>query len=878
MPESCADEILVQVVGPSDGWVLERLARRLAVKLPYAAFVPWKPRPGQGGRLAYYVNYALYQEPSGMIDVGFFTHLDESHGFLDRARRLDYAVCMARNCADWLSAQGVAHVAHIPMGFDYYRYRARLVLGVVGRLDHPRKGRHLVEALRQLPFVEVLATEGQVAEDGLRDFYQKLDYVLIASTVEGGPMSLLEGLAMGKPIIAPEGVGIVPELGPTPHVRTYPVGDAEALRRLVTACYEEKSERTRLVQDRTWDRWAEGHHALFMRLLAERGVPLPEPGPDFQFGRMRELALPAGVDLAAVEANLHEANRHLYHGRCLEAPAAFTGAILAGVVKTCPSAAGEAETGDGEATMSGRNRKQRHTARRDARLSKRYECACGLAAAGDRDEARQQYRRLAPQVKEPRVQALIANDLAALAILDGDLDIGRKGFQDALRLDPGCGPARLNLTRLEGGQPISQSEEAARPIRVAVVSLLFNWPSTGGGTVHTHELALFLARAGYDVKHFYVRYDPWQIGAVAESLPYASEALDFTERDWNVPAIQDRLRRAMDNFAPDHVILTDAWNMKPLLAEAVEAYPYILRFQAMECLCPLNNVRLLNAPGGGFRQCQRHQLATPEACGRCLTENGHRSGSLHQAERALAGVGAPAYHGRLLKAIRKAEAVLVVNPLHEAIFSAYCERVRVVTSGMDPARFPWPADQPEETAAGNQRLQILFAGLVDEAMKGFAELHEACGLLWQRRQDFELLVTADPPGQADAYTRLIGWQTQAQLPTRMRAAAIVAVPTVAQEALGRTAVEAMGAGRPVVASRLGGLPFTVLDGATGLLCEPGDVRDLARKLETLLDDPALRQRLGRAGRQRFEEHYTWPAIIERHYRPLLAPATHRSPS
>ncbi len=95
------------------------------------------------------------------------------------------------------------------------------------------------------------------------------------------------------------------------------------------------------------------------------------------------------------------------------------------------------------------------------------------------------------------------------------------------------------------------------------------------------------------------------------------------------------------------------------------------------------------------------------------------------------------------------------------------------------------------------------------------------------------------------------------------------MPTVAQEALGRTAVEAMAAGRPVIASRLGGLPFTVIDGATGLLCEPGDADDLARKIATLLEDAGLRQRLGEAGRRRFEQHYAWPVIIEKHYRPLF---------
>jgi glycosyltransferase involved in cell wall biosynthesis len=242
------------------------------------------------------------------------------------------------------------------------------------------------------------------------------------------------------------------------------------------------------------------------------------------------------------------------------------------------------------------------------------------------------------------------------------------------------------------------------------------------------------------------------------------------------------------------------------------------------------------------------------------------SGSLHQAERALSGVETASYQVRLLRAFRNAEAVLVVNPLTEAMLGPYCRSVRVVTAGMDPARFPWP---PPEPPPGRRATTFLFAGLADEWMKGFRVLHEACGLLWRRRQDFELVATADPPGRADAFTRCVGWQSQEELPRRLYESDVLVVPTVAQEALGRTAVEAMAAGRPVVASRLGGLPFTVADGATGLLFEPGDARDLAQKLETLLDDPGLRERLGRAGRRRFEEHYAWPVIIEKHYRPLL---------
>jgi glycosyltransferase involved in cell wall biosynthesis len=312
-------EPLVQVVGPTDGWVLERLARRLAAKLPYAAFVPWEPRwTGRPG-LAYYVNYALYGGPSGLVDVGFFTHREDVAAFLGRARRLDWCVCMARQYADWLQGHGLRTVSHIPMGCDYYRYPCRLVLGVVGRLEHPRKGRDLVAQLRRLPFVELLATEGRLAEEELRAFYQRLDYVLIPATVEGGPLSLLEGLALGKPVIAPEGVGLVPEFGPTPHLRRYRAGDLAALVRLLTACYEEKRQRNRLVAGRTWDDWAEAHHQLFGRLLGERGLALPPPGPGFRFGLLRGLEIPAGVDAGGLEAALDRVAAHLYFGRPAQA-------------------------------------------------------------------------------------------------------------------------------------------------------------------------------------------------------------------------------------------------------------------------------------------------------------------------------------------------------------------------------------------------------------------------------------------------------------------------------------------------------------------------------------------------------------------------------
>ena len=513
-----------------------------------------------------------------------------------------------------------------------------------------------------------------------------------------------------------------------------------------------------------------------------------------------------------------------------------------------------------------------------ANLSEAYGRANESSLKGDHAAARISLNELKSNTAEPRLLALIANDLAVLDVIDGDMDGARSGFRTALQHDPACDPARVNLAELEllaatpmRDSAIADDQKSMEPprIKVAILSFLFNWPSTGGGIVHTVELARFLGEAGYEVKHYYAQFAPWGIGEVTEPARIASEALVFTPSEWRAATIQARFRRAVDAFQPDYAILTDSWNFKPLLAEAVRGYPFFMRLQALECLCPLNNVRLLPEPGGRFRQCPLHQLATPLQCGQCLQTLGHTSGSLHQVERELSGVGTAEYHTQLMRAFSDAEAVLVVNPLAEAMISPFAKQVRVVTAGMDPARFPWPPSG-EPTLRTPGRITILFAGIPEEWMKGFHVLRAAGELLWRRRRDFEVIATGQAQEESDPFIRFIGWQSQETLPSYLRACDILVMPTIAQEALGRTAVEAMAAGRPVVASRIGGLPFTVLDGATGLLCEPGDPEDLAKKLETLLDSAELRERLGLAGRRRFEEHYAWPVIIERHYRPLLA--------
>jgi len=72
----------------------------------------------------------------------------------------------------------------------------------------------------------------------------------------------------------------------------------------------------------------------------------------------------------------------------------------------------------------------------------------------------------------------------------------------------------------------------------------------------------------------------------------------------------------------------------------------------------------------------------------------------------------------------------------------------------------------------------------------------------------------------------------------------------------------MACGLPVVASRWRAIPSVVDEGTTGLLFEPRDANDLADQLYKLAKDPVLREQMARAGRERFEQNYTFSRHIE----------------
>ena len=106
----------------------------------------------------------------------------------------------------------------------------------------------------------------------------------------------------------------------------------------------------------------------------------------------------------------------------------------------------------------------------------------------------------------------------------------------------------------------------------------------------------------------------------------------------------------------------------------------------------------------------------------------------------------------------------------------------------------------------------------------------------------------------------------------LAAADLFAMPSRA-EGLGVAALEAMGAGRPVVASRVGGLAFSVEDGTSGLLVPPDDPRRLAEALARAIGDPKLRTHLARGAEARARERFGPERMVDAYvslYREVLA--------
>ena len=223
-------------------------------------------------------------------------------------------------------------------------------------------------------------------------------------------------------------------------------------------------------------------------------------------------------------------------------------------------------------------------------------------------------------------------------------------------------------------------------------------------------------------------------------------------------------------------------------------------------------------------------------------------------------------------------------------FPEYADKCHTVPNGVDPARFA-------SNGAGGKRRgcrRVLFVGRVSPekgvhtllgAFERVVAQRSGCSLeivgpLVPAPREFiaglcepEVAAALEPCYDGDYIAdlrrraaccgaELAGPRPHETIPAAYRRADVLVNPSLS-EAFGMSLVEAMAAGRAVIATRVGGMPEIVEDGVTGVLVPPGDEVALADAIGRLVEDSAGAAAMGARGREVVEQRYTWEHVTER---------------
>jgi glycosyltransferase involved in cell wall biosynthesis len=224
------------------------------------------------------------------------------------------------------------------------------------------------------------------------------------------------------------------------------------------------------------------------------------------------------------------------------------------------------------------------------------------------------------------------------------------------------------------------------------------------------------------------------------------------------------------------------------------------------------------------------------------------------------------YQENIKKWLASAGAIIVYNDFIKKMLDPFSSNIHVISSGVDTKKFTPKVLVETES----KPVKILMTGRTNDYLKGFWTVKDALKILWEKRQDFELLVTAAFDLEFDEpYIKNLGWLTPEEVQKVYHQGQINLVPSIWVEPFGITAVEAMASGLPVIASNMGGPAISTIDNETGILVEPGNAVKLAEAINRLLDNPELRKKMGAAARKRAEEVFDWDMIVKEKYIPLL---------
>ncbi len=203
------------------------------------------------------------------------------------------------------------------------------------------------------------------------------------------------------------------------------------------------------------------------------------------------------------------------------------------------------------------------------------------------------------------------------------------------------------------------------------------------------------------------------------------------------------------------------------------------------------------------------------------------------------------------------------------------ERSTSIPTGVDPDRFtPNAAGRTE----ARRKLGLNSTGPVIGVVaylrpdKGHQVLLRAMPEIVRQQPDCVLLVVGDGSQRCalesmtvdhglEARVKFLG--AREDIPDVLSALDVFCLPSVRNEGVPQSVLQAGAAGLPVVSTAVGGIPEAVIDGKTGIVVPPGDAQSLAEALTALLADPESRDRMGRAGRRHVQDVFSLGEMLDR---------------
>lgn len=352
-------------------------------------------------------------------------------------------------------------------------------------------------------------------------------------------------------------------------------------------------------------------------------------------------------------------------------------------------------------------------------------------------------------------------------------------------------------------------------------------------------------------------YDFTTPGGVGEHVRHLAEEL--RQRDHEVTVMAPSNELGDDHGIPGYVRLGRSVPMpgNGSVARIALSFHLVRRVRA-----------LLDAEG--FDVLHYHEPLVPALPITVLRfHRGANVGTFHSYARRNLGY----YYGRpfLKRYFKRLHACIAVStPARDFVARYFPGDYMVVPNGIDTAWFS-PRVPPLSELRSPGQHTVLFVGRLEQR-KGLPVLLEAYAQLRRQRADVRLVVVGDGDLRGE-YQRWVeseavpdvlfcGHVDGTLLPRCYTSADVFCSPATKGESFGIVLLEAMASGRAVLASSIPGFAQVVHHGADGVLVPPGNAEAWAGAIAGLLDDRALRARLGQAG-VRTARDYDWSNVVDR---------------